>query len=286
MTKDLRAGLVIGGLLLTTPVFTQHEPFPVHDTKPVITNGPLLTGLDERSVMVVWSTDTPSHSRVIYGKGDAMDRMVEPAEHGMLSVGTQHAVHVQNLEPGATYRYQVQSTRVVKLNPYWPEKGLAVDGAVSTFRTFDRSAPAAAFSVVTDTHGDVARIDALMKLIDWPRTDFLVHTGDAFDWIASEDQLLTNWLTPISKALAGRRSLVFARGNHDLRGPFARSLFAYVPTPEGRFYYTRDHGPVHLMVVDTCEDKQDDTNVYAQLNRCAQYRDAFYAIDWYCLAAG
>ena len=37
-------------------------------------------------------------------------------------------------------------------------------------------------------------------------------------------------------------SFTTAEGNH-----------ISVPTPEGRFYYARDHGPVHLMVADTCE---------------------------------
>lgn len=251
----------------------QHQPFIVHETKPVITNGPLLIGMSESSVMVVWSTDTPSHSQVLYGTGGALDQTAEGAEHGMVPVTTRHAIRLHGLKPGQAYHYQVVSTRVVKLKAYWPEKGLAVRSSISTFKTFDRSAPMASFSVVTDTHEDVARIGALMKLVDWPNTDFLVHTGDAFHWIDSEDQLFRNWLTPISLGLGPSRPLVYARGNHDLRGPFARELLKYVPTAEGRFYYTRDHGPVHLMVVDTCEDKADDTNVYARLNRCKAYRE-------------
>jgi predicted phosphodiesterase len=260
-------------LLGSATAATQHQPFIVHDTKPVITNGPFLVGMSESSVMVVWSTDTPCHSRVVYGANGALDRTAEPAEHGMVPVTTQHAVRLGNLEAGRTYQYQVESTRVVKLKAYWPEKGLAVKGPLSTFRTFDRSAAATSFSVITDTHEDVSRINGLMKLIDWPRTEFLVHTGDAFHWIDSEDQLFRSWLTPISQGLAHTRPLIYARGNHDLRGAFARELLRYVPTPEGRFYYTRDHGPVHLMVVDTCEDKADDTNVYAGLNRCKEYRE-------------
>jgi hypothetical protein len=46
-----------------------------------------------------------------------------------------------------------------------------------------------------------------------------------------------------------------------------------VPTVDGRFYYARDPGPVHLIVLDTGEDKPDDTNVYAELNRTTAYRD-------------
>ena len=43
---------------------------------------------------------------------------------------------------------------------------------------------------------------------------------------------------------------------------------------EGRFYYARDAGPVHLLVLDTGEDKPDDTNVYALLNKTTAYRAA------------
>ena len=67
---------------------------------------------------------------------------------------------------------------------------------------------------------------------------------------------------------------MYARGNHEMRGPFARQLFDYVPTPEGRFYFARDAGPVHLIVLDTGEDKPDDTNVYARLNKTTAYRAA------------
>ena len=131
---------------------------------------------------------------------------------------------------------------------------------------------------MTDTHEDVGRINRLMKLIDWPTTDFLVHTGDAFHWIDSEDQLFRNWLTPTTAALAGTKPLMFARGNHELRGPFARELFGYLPAIEGRFYFARDAGPVHLLVLDSGEDKPDDTNVYARLNQTTPYRDAEF--EW------
>ena len=42
--------------------------------------------------------------------------------------------------------------------------------------------------------------------------------------------------------------------------------------PEGRFYYARDAGPLHLIVLDTGEDKPDDTRVYAELNSTVEYR--------------
>jgi hypothetical protein len=58
-----------------------------------------------------------------------------------------------------------------------------------------------------------------------------------------------------------------------MRGGLARGLFDFMPVPEGRFYYARDHGPLHMIVLDTGEDKPDETNVYARLNRFKPYRE-------------
>jgi predicted phosphodiesterase len=204
----------------------------------------------------------------------ALTREVEPQRDGLVPVGTRHVVHLTGLAPGATYSYQVVSTRVVKLKAYWPDKGLATESAVASFTTLDPAARTVSFAVVTDTHEDVARIRALNKLVDWTTTDFLVHTGDAFHWLDSEDQLFRNWLEPTIAGLGPTKPLMYARGNHELRGPFARALFGYVPTIDGRFYYAREAGPVHFLVLDTGEDKPDDTNVYAGLNRTTAYREA------------
>ena len=255
----------------------QSEPYKVFETKPVITDGPYLVALSDTAVSIVWLTDAPSHSRVRFGAGPAgspLNDVAEPENDGLVPVGLRHAVVLSGLKPGTTYRYQAVSTRVVKLKAYWPDKGLSVESPVALFTTFDARNSTASFSAVTDTHEDVTRINKLMKLIDWPSTDALVHLGDAFDWLDSEEQLFRKWLTPTIAALGAGKPLLYARGNHELRGPFARALGNYVPTPEGRFYYARDLGPLHLVVLDTTEDKPDDTNVYALLNRTVPYRAA------------
>ena len=254
------------------PALAQSEPYKVFDTKPVITAGPYLVGLSDTAVSIVWMTDTPSHSKVRYGVDASLPNVAEPQVNGLAPIGVRHVIMLRGLMPGTTYRYQVVSTRVVKVKAYWPDKGLAAESAVATFTTFDARKPTASFSAVTDTHEDTVRIGKLMKMIDWPTTDALVHLGDAFDWLDTEDQLFRKWLDPITAALGSGKPLIYARGNHELRGPFARGLFDYVPPPDGRFYYARDLGPVHLFVLDTGEDKPDSTNVYADLNKTIPYR--------------
>ena len=264
--------LSVAMLAVTAPARAQSDPYRVFDTRPVITDGPYLVATGETTATIVWFTDTPSHAKVRYGPASDLSAVAEPQEDGLVPVGTRHVVHLSDLLPGTTYSYEVVATRVVKLKAYWPDKGLDVRGGPYQFTTFNRDSPSVSFSVVTDTHEDTGLIDRLNQAIDWESTDFLVHAGDAFHWIDTEEHILRAWLRPTTAGLAHTKSLVFVRANHELRGPFARRLLDYVPTPEGRFYYARDAGPVHLIVLDTGEDKPDDTNVYAELNRTVPYR--------------
>lgn len=259
-------------LALAAPASAQSEPYRVFDTRPVITEGPYLVATGETTATIVWLTDTPSHAKVRYGPGSDLSSVAEPQVDGLVPVGTRHVVHLRELSPGTTYSYEVVASRVVKLKAYWPDKGLDVRSGPHQFTTFDRGSPSVSFSVVTDTHEDTGLIDRLNRAIDWESTEFLVHAGDAFNWVDTEEHVFRAWLRPTAAGLAHTKSLIFLRGNHELRGPFARRLLDYVPTPEGRFYYARDAGPVHLIVLDTGEDKPDDTNVYAELNRTVPYR--------------
>lgn len=264
--------------LLALPSPAQKEPFIVHDTKPVIMQGPYISSLSETGATIVWLTDTPCHAKIVYGAKDgALDLEADSAAHGLLPVGTLHAVHLSGLTPGRVYAYKAVSTRVVKMKAYWPEKGLAAESPERSFTTFDRSKPSVSFSAIADTHEDTDRVADLLKAVDWPAADFVVHLGDIVHSLESEDQIFGRWLGPAAKAADGSKLLMFLRGNHETRGAFARRLFDYVPTPEGRFYYVRDHGPLHMIILDTGEDKPDETPVYAGLNKFEAYRDEEFA---------
>jgi predicted phosphodiesterase len=229
--------------------------------------------LSETGATIVWVTDTPCHVQVLYGTEEALERAADNAAHGLLPIDTVHAVHLTGLEPGQTYRYKTVSTRVVRMKAYWPEMGLPVESEERSFTTFDRRKPAVAFAAVSDTHEDGARVRAALKAIDWENVDFVAHLGDAFNSAETENQVFDRWLGPAARASNGKTPLIVVRGNHEMRGTFARDLFAYVPTPEGRYYFARDDGPLHILVLDTGEDKPDSTNVYSRLNRVGPYRE-------------
>ncbi|UCF37819.1 MAG: metallophosphoesterase family protein [Acidobacteriota bacterium] len=252
----------------------QDREFITHNTRPLIVEGPYLVAPTSDSIRIVWITDTDCHSRIEFGTTPDLGEVAENDQHGLLPVGTTHVVHLSGLIPGQKYHYKAVSTRVVKLKPYWPEKGLSIESPVYNFSLPASSAERITFSVLVDTqHEDLPRLSSHLDAADWTGLDFFVHGGDAVDTLDSEEQLFSSFLQPVSERLRHSVPLVFARGNHEMRGVFARNLYDYLPTPSGRFYYAFDAGPVHFIVLDTGEDKDDDTNVYAGLNRTEPYRE-------------
>lgn len=267
---------VPAGVACTTPTGGDaNRPHPVCQIAAVVTRGPYLHAPTDTSATITWMTDLPSSACVEYGSGTQITNNVCASTDGMATVGTLHTVRITGLHPGERYQYRVVNIPVLTLPAYWPTTGTVSRSTTFAFTTFDARKPTATFASISDTHESIPRIDSLMARLDWPSLDFLVHTGDGFNGVTSEAQVWDNWLTPLIRTgLRQSTPLLFARGNHDTRGPFARALSKYVPIEEGRTYYARDIGPVHILALDTGEDKPDSTQVYAGLNHMEAFRDA------------
>lgn len=128
------------------------------------------------------------------------------------------------------------------------------------------------FAFFTDTHERMGWIKVLTDAIRREPVDFVVNGGDIVNFVRDGDQLREKFLTPVAAALRGTTPLLYVRGNHENRGPYARSLGKYLYAQDGHYYYTRDVGPLHLVVVDSGEDKPDAINVYAGLNDMRDYK--------------
>lgn len=278
-----RFGLVFAWLLLSLPALAAtrphqafHDdeadaPYKVWNSTPAITMPPLLLDVSDTSVVIEWMTDSAADGSVRYGE-HALDHTAVAEHEGLLDVGSFHRVVIDGLEPGRTYRYQVASRRVVVIKPYWPERGNTVQGATLRFTTLDPAHVGARFAVITDTHEKVSRIHTLLGEIRKTPEDFVVHLGDTVNYAVSEQQLKDVFLAPTAEDLGGTTPLLYVHGNHEYRGPFARELGPYLHAQDDRYDYARDDGPLHLVAVDTGEDKPDDTNVYAGLNDLRDYR--------------
>ena len=65
-----------------------------------------------------------------------------------------------------------------------------------------------------------------------------------------------------SRITKGQHPVVFARGNHDTRGIHAEDMPHYIPTMNGKTYYTFRVGCVWGLLLDCGEDKRDDHPEY------------------------
>lgn len=267
----LAAGLACACVSAGAQEDVANRPYRTFATTPAIVAGPLLLDVSDTSTAIIWMTDAPSDARVELGRR-TLDRVVVPDEDGLVPVGTLHRVVIDGLRPGTRYRYRVASRRVVAMKAYWPDRGGTVESATAEFSTLDPLRERTRFAVIADTHEDAARVHDLMKIVANAGVDFVVHAGDSIDHADSAQQVRDGFIAPMSEGLGGRLPMLYARGNHETRGAFARELSPWLRAPEGGHSYTRRDGPVRFFVVDTGEDKPDGTQVYAGLNAMRQYR--------------
>lgn len=74
-----------------------------------ITNGPVIEEANANSATIAWSTDKKGSSRISYGTSQGA--LNEFAEAPWGAGGLTHRVQLKNLQPNATYYFQVQTTQ-------------------------------------------------------------------------------------------------------------------------------------------------------------------------------
>lgn len=111
--------------------------------------------------------------------------------------------------------------------------------------------------VLADTHGDA--VTPAEAALSRPRIDLLMLVGDIGDSAATREQVTT--LHRLTASITGGLiPALYIRGNHDTRGYMAERLTDYIPTRDGKTYYTFRAGEIWGVVLDCGEDKPD-TNV-------------------------
>lgn len=123
------------------------------------------------------------------------------------------------------------------------------------------------YYTVTDVHGArkgaanaAAAFEADLKK-QGRTTDFLVILGDSYSMIDSEyDAQFTNLLA--HDVTKGEYPVIYARGNHEIKGEYAEDLYKYVGSKNQAFYYdfTLANGKVYGITLDLGEDHTEGAN--------------------------
>jgi predicted phosphodiesterase len=270
-TGALRALILLSScVLLVAPVATEQA----QDAAFAIVHGPYLQLPAEDAVTVVWHTSRPAVSRVEYGVTTDLGQQAVSSRNGLIDNDrTSHVVRLTGLKPGTTYHYRAVSREFIGYEKQHIVKfGETVTGEALSFRTLDRAAGPFTFAVVSDIHENAARLDTLLSRLEWASVPFVVFNGDMVNDFMNPGQPFTGFVDASVERFARRAPFIYVRGNHDIRGRYARRLADYFPTMEGKAYYSFDHGPVHFIVLDSGEDKVDSHEYYNGLVSFDGYR--------------
>lgn len=239
-----------------------------------IVAGPWLQNPSETSMTMVWMTDAECTNWVEYGTEDAIDRKAFSSKHGLIDANqTLHRITLEGLSPGTNYHYRVCSKEMLKFEPWKVTYGDSVAGDTNNFTTLSKNKDNISFIVLNDIHQRDDILTALLKRSAFRPYDLVFLNGDMLGHIDDEPQIVNHILKPCSELFAKTIPFIYVRGNHETRGKFARMLPNYLATPDDRYYYAFDHGPVHFIVLDGGEDKEDGHSEYSGLADFDRYRD-------------
>lgn len=168
------------------------------------------------------------------------------------------------LPPGKLIRHRIVARTAgwIKVRQFYHGEFKVGQSQISpecSFRTLDPSSTKTTFAVWNDTHENEVTLKALDRLTNKLKPDFMLWNGDQSNDVHFENQMAGQFLAPEGLAIADKWPLAYVRGNHDCRGPAARSVADFTGTPGDRFYYAFRSGPLAAIVLDTGEDKPDDS---------------------------
>lgn len=122
---------------------------------------------------------------------------------------------------------------------------------------------------IADAHN---REDAPVKAAEnFGKMDFLIMNGDIPD-SSDKVEYFDSIYEIAARITHGRIPVVFARGNHDLRGLCAEKIAEYTPNENGRTYYSFRLGDIWGLALDCGEDKEDGHEEYGHTVCCHQFR--------------
>ncbi len=169
-------------------------------------------------------------------------------------------------------RYTIHWRKIIQRKPYFTQTENE-ECASFAFRPVAPDASELYIYQLADTHSFIA--EPIRAARYWQQQgkplDLLVMNGD----MPNDCGTLENIAAPyqVSGAVTrGEIPVIYARGNHDLRGVLAEKYAELTPSSQGRTYYTWRVGPIWGVSLDCGEDKMDDHREYGHTVCCHAFR--------------
>lgn len=234
-------------------------------------NKPYVQAVTSHSASILFSTSQPAVASVFISEENEDGQVVTNSTHGLVNAGNLlHNVKLGKLKQGTTYTYQAIARQLVQLTPYYTYYGDTIYSDTHSFTTRSSDADSARFIVMADIHGNTKKFESHLNNTFQP--DFYVLNGDIINDFHREEDFTECILRLAIDRFAAEKPFYYCRGNHETRGYYARRLFDYIDTPNGKPYYTISCGSTLIIVMDVGEDKPDDNRYYYGLAAFESYR--------------
>lgn len=232
---------------------------------PVFAGSPVVSGPGPEAISILQPLQRMASGYLEFAlEGESWQR-VDALQAGLMPL-SEHVLKfaLPPLPPGKLVKYRTvaRTGGWVKVRQFYHgefKAGKPQTSPESSFKTLDPAAESTTFAVWNDTHENAQTLKALAALTDPLKPDFLLGNGDQSNDVHFERDMPRQFLNPAGLAVADKWPLAYVRGNHDVRGPAALSLPKFTGTPNDQFYYGFRSGPLAALVLDTGEDKPDDS---------------------------
>ena len=218
----------------------------------------------EDTYQIVFSTNHPATAWVEIG-GEAYYDLFAGS---MKSKDTVHKIIVPQEKLDEAKAYSIHAEKMIYRGPFGGFKGEEISKDY-TFRPVD-SSDGLVYYTMTDVHH--ARKGAVDAALSVENLDFLVILGDSVGMTEYEkDAQFTNLLA--HDVTGGQIPVVYARGNHEIKGAYAEELYQYVGSKNESFYYWFTLSDVFGITLDLGEDHDDGWWEYYGTDRFSLYRE-------------
>ena len=216
----------------------------------------------EDTYQIVFSTNHPATAWVEISGETYYDLYAG----SMKSKDTVHKIIVPQERLDEAKAYSIHAEKMIYRGPFGGFKGKEISKSY-TFRPVN-TADGLVYYTMTDVHH--ARTGAVAAAQSVENLDFLVILGDSVGMTEYEkDAQFSNLLA--HDVTGGQIPVVYARGNHEIKGAYAEVLYKYVGSKNESFYYWFTLSDVFGITLDLGEDHNDGWWEYYGTDRFTLY---------------
>jgi len=264
--------LCIVGLLGIMMTSVKAEAQDTVNEKLSFLTAPYLQNPRPDAMTVMWVTSKNCHSWVEFGEKETLSEKADMKLYGLVQANNRiNKIKLEQLKPNTRYFYKVLSRDIISFAPYKVVYGDTIQSRVYTFTTPAASPGEVSLLIMNDLHDRPASIPYLLGLNGNNPYDFVFFNGDILSYLNGESQIISSLIQPAAGAFASEKPFMYVRGNHETRGAYARNFYDYVDNDGS--YYSFSRGPAYFIVLDTGEDKPDESVEYSGLVAFDDYRE-------------